>query len=56
MLGHEDVAVDVEFVTEAEGFELFFEEDSGVVGVEERPALVATEGDEVEVPFVLPAF
>jgi hypothetical protein len=56
MLGHEDVAIDVELMADAESFELLFEEDSGVVGVEEWPPLVATEGDEVEVTFVLPSF
>jgi len=46
VLRHEDVAVEVELVADAEGFELFFEEDSGAVVIQERAMLVATEGDE----------
>jgi hypothetical protein len=47
VLGHEDVAVDVEAVTFAEGFESLFEGDSGAVVFQIWKATVATEGDEV---------
>jgi hypothetical protein len=47
MLGHEDVAKDEELVAGAELFELFEEEGSRVVVVEEWEATVTSEGDEV---------
>ena len=50
---HEDVAEDVEVVTLAESFEGFFEDDSGVVAVQEWFAVIAAEGDEVVAAFRL---
>jgi hypothetical protein len=47
VLGHEDVAEDVEAVTDAEFFEGVFEGEAGVVVIEEWKAVVTTEGDEV---------
>ena len=49
MLGHEDVAEDVERVSSAELFESFEKDCAGVVVVEIRKTLIATEGDEVVV-------
>ncbi len=51
VFGHEDVAVDVQFVAFADGFEGVFEE--GVVRGEGGLAAIAAEGDEVEVTFLL---
>jgi hypothetical protein len=53
VLGHEDVPVNVETVTFAEGFENVFEGDSGVVVVQEGETAVTTEGEEVKVVFLL---
>ena len=47
MLGHEDVAEDVETMASAELFEGFEEDCAGVVVVEVRKTLVTTEGHEV---------
>jgi len=47
VLGHEDVAEDVETVTDTKFLEGFFEDDAGVVVVEEWEPLMTTEGDEV---------
>jgi hypothetical protein len=47
VLGHEDVAVNVEVVPGAEPFQLSEEEETGGVVVEQRSTAVATEGDEV---------
>ena len=47
MFGHEDVAEDVETVTDTEFFESFFECDARAVIVEEWEPLITTEGDEV---------
>jgi hypothetical protein len=47
VLGHDDVAEDVEAVTDAEFFERVFEDDAGAVVVEEWEPLVTTERDEV---------
>ena len=47
MFGHEDVAEDVETVTDAEFFEGVFEGDARAVVVEEWEPLITTEGDEV---------
>ena len=56
VLGHEDVAADVEMVAFAEGFEDFFEGLFGVGRSEEWEALVTAKGDEVEVAGLLIAF
>jgi hypothetical protein len=53
VLGHEDVAVEEELVTAAEGFEGVQEDGSGVVVVEIREPVVRTEGEEVEMAFGL---
>ena len=53
MLGHEDIAEDGEVVADAEGFEHVFDDLFGFRGVEIGAALMAAEGDEVEVAFVL---
>ena len=47
VLGHEDVAEDVELVGGAEFLEFFEEGDSGEVVVEKGKSTVTTEGDEV---------
>lgn len=47
MLGHEDVAEDMERVPSAELFESFEEDRAGVVVVEVRETLITTECDEV---------
>lgn len=47
VLGHEDVAEEVELVGESGALEDLFEDETGVVIIEERGALVTTEGDEV---------
>jgi len=49
VLGHEDVAEDVERVPSAELFESFEKDCAGVVVVEIRKTLITTEGDEVVV-------
>ena len=49
VLGHKDVAVNVEGVALTSGFEDFLEDGAGVVVVEVGEPLVATEGDEVVV-------
>jgi hypothetical protein len=53
VLGHEDVAEEVELVPLTESFEDFFEEDAGVIVVQVWETPVATEGDEVVVSFGL---
>ncbi len=47
VLGHEDVAEDVELMGGAEFFEFFEEGDSGEVVVEEGKSTVTTEGEEM---------
>jgi hypothetical protein len=53
VFGHEDVSVQEELVSAAEGFESIQENSSGVVIVEIAKAAVTTEGEEVEVSFGL---
>jgi hypothetical protein len=53
VFGHEDVSVEEELVSAAEGFESTQENSSGVVVVEIAKAAVTTEGEEVEVSFGL---
>ena len=53
VLGHEDVAEDGEVVADAEGLEHVLDDLFGFWGVEVGEAVVAAEGDEVEVAFVL---
>jgi hypothetical protein len=53
VLGHEDVAEDREVVAGSEGFEHVLNDLFGFWGVEVGEAVVTTEGDEVEVAFVL---
>jgi hypothetical protein len=48
MLGHEDVAVEIEAVASTEGFESVEKDCAGVVVVEVREPVVATEGKEME--------
>lgn len=55
VLGHEDVAEDVEAVASPELFECGFEGGAGVVVAEKRETLVTAEGDEVVVAFGLVA-
>lgn len=49
VLGHEDVSVEEELVALSEFFEGFFEDDAGLVVVQEWGLVVTTEGDEVVV-------
>jgi hypothetical protein len=49
VLGHENVAEDVEIVSQAELFESFEEDCAGVVVVEVWETLITTEGNEVVV-------
>ena len=49
VLGHEDIGVEVEAVGLTGLFEDLFDEVFGFGGGEEREAVVAAEGDEVEV-------
>ena len=49
MLGHEDVAENIELMGGAEAFEFFEEGGSGEVVVEKGEPTVTTEGDEVVV-------
>ena len=53
MLGHENVAEDGEVVADAEGLEHGLDDFLGFWGVEVGEAVVAAEGDEVKVAFVL---
>ncbi len=53
MLGHENVAEDGEVVAGSEGFDHAFDDLFRSWGVEEGPAVVTSERDEVEVAFVL---
>ncbi len=53
VLGHEDVAVDVEAMSLTALFEEVFETDAGRVVVQVGEATVAAEGEEVEMVFVL---
>ncbi len=55
MLGHEDVAVEVEAVGGAEVFELVLDDVFGLGWGEEGEAVVAAEGNEVEVAGLLVA-
>ena len=56
VLGHEDIAEDVELVAVAKSFEDFFEDDPCVVVVEIGEPTITTEGDEVVASFCLIAF
>ena len=53
VLGHQDVALDVEAVPLTAGFKRFFEADAGGIFVQEGIAAIATEGEEVEMALVL---
>jgi hypothetical protein len=55
VLGHEDVAEDVELVALAKSFEDFFEDDPGGVLIEIGEPTITTEGDEVVGAFRLVA-
>jgi hypothetical protein len=56
VLGHDDVAEDVELIFLAGGFESVFKDAGRTWGGEVRIAAVTTEGDEVEVVGLLAAF
>ena len=56
VLGHENVAEDVELVAVAKSFEDFFEDDPGGVVVEVGEPAITTEGNEVVGAFRLVAF
>ena len=56
MLGHENVAEDVELMALAKSFEDFFEDDPCGVVVEIGEPAITTEGDEVVGAFCLIAF
>ena len=53
VLGHDDVAEYCETVTGPKCFQHVLEDRFAMRGVEQRPAFVAAEGDEMEVAFVL---
>ena len=53
VFGHEDVAVELEAVSCAKRFEPVLEPRVGGVGVQAGKASIATEGEEVQVAFVL---
>jgi len=55
VLGHEDIAEDVELVAVAKSFEDFFEDDPGGVVVEVGEPAITTEGNEVVGAFRLVA-
>jgi hypothetical protein len=56
VLRHEDVAVEEELVTSAEGFECVEKDSSGVIVIQVRESVVTTEGEEVEMAFGLVSF
>ena len=53
VLGHKDVGVEVEAVGLADLFEDLFDDVLGIVSGEEREAVMAAEGDEVEIAGLL---
>ena len=55
VFGHQDVAVDVEAVLLAAGFQDFFETDAGGVVVKEGEAAITAEGDEMKMALMLVA-